>query len=581
MQVRDHDWRRVEPEWPHQLGSERAVRLCRAAQQHATYHVHELVRRGVGAEDDGLQREWPVDFAGWAGNRAVGSGPTTTITYNYSATQNNGQITQVTDQLSGETIAYQYDSLKRLTSASSSPISGRSPAGYTQTYQYDGFGNLTGKVLNGTSTPIGVNAANNRLSSASYDANGNMTSGSGATMVYDEANRIASAALVSGGIEYYGYSADNKRFYKYTASGAEQITFYGARGEKLGVYVYSMGSINPASTNIWFAGRLIIESNEPVVMDRLGTNRTGFVSAGYPFFNLTSERFYPYGDEITSTLGDHEKFATYTRDSYTGFDYADQRYYASTYGRFNTADPSTSSAGPSDPVSWNRYSYTGGDPVNRMDPRGTDWIPVNGGWCSTLNPSGGCYDPGFGDPESGGGRSGCPNFDPNVIMALQQSSMGPTLEAEAAAMGCYGAPIIEAAASDPCPGIAAKIWNTITGNGMPGGKSLLTRVVEQITGSPALFDGHQEQIDNYTNRLRNLRSDWKDNDCNGPNDPPVWAPISGSNETNWRVLQKQQREYQQYLHDLKIGAVAGAAAIAQEIAAFLASLGEGALVPVF
>jgi hypothetical protein len=44
----------------------------------------------------------------------------------------------------------------------------------------------------------------------------------------------------------------------------------------------------------------------------------------------------PFGDEITSTSNDREKFATYTRDSYTGLDYADQRYFASTYGRYNT-----------------------------------------------------------------------------------------------------------------------------------------------------------------------------------------------------------------------------------------------------
>lgn len=58
----------------------------------------------------------------------------------------------------------------------------------------------------------------------------------------------------------------------------------------------------------------------------------------------------PFGDKITSTSNDREKFATYTRDSYTGLDYADQRFYASTYGRFNTPDPyvaaSASWAGP-------------------------------------------------------------------------------------------------------------------------------------------------------------------------------------------------------------------------------------------
>ena len=58
------------------------------------------------------------------------------------------------------------------------------------------------------------------------------------------------------------------------------------------------------------------------------------------------------------------KFGTYNRDGYSGLDYADQRYYASGYGRFNTADPSRISAGPEDPSSWNRFSYVQGDPIN-------------------------------------------------------------------------------------------------------------------------------------------------------------------------------------------------------------------------
>jgi hypothetical protein len=53
-------------------------------------------------------------------------------------------------------------------------------------------------------------------------------------------------------------------------------------------------------------------------------------------------------------------------------DYADQRWYASAYGRFMTADPYRASGGPKSPASWNRYSYTRGDPVNRYDPRGLD-----------------------------------------------------------------------------------------------------------------------------------------------------------------------------------------------------------------
>src|SRR5207245_1580187 len=106
------------------------------------------------------------------------------------------------------------DALKRLTSAASTPTSGSSTAPWTQTFQYDGFGNLTAKVLNGTTTPIPVNGATNRLTNAYYDANGNMTSGAGASLNYDDANRISLAQGVSGGVDYYGYNASNKRVYR-------------------------------------------------------------------------------------------------------------------------------------------------------------------------------------------------------------------------------------------------------------------------------------------------------------------------------------------------------------------------------
>jgi|SRR5579872_3865370 len=67
---------------------------------------------------------------------------------------------------------------------------------------------------------------------------------------------------------------------------------------------------------------------------------------------------------------DQVKFATYTRDSATGNDYADQRYYTSVLGRFMTPDPHSGSATPNNPTSWNRYGYVNGDPANSSDPSG-------------------------------------------------------------------------------------------------------------------------------------------------------------------------------------------------------------------
>ena len=385
----------------------------------------------------------------WSGNIVNGG-----IQYVYSATQNNGQITQAVDTLSGETISYQYDALKRLTSAAST-------AAWTQTYQYDGFGNLTAKVLNGSSTPIPVNAATNQLTNASYDANGNMTSGAGATLTYDEANRISAATETSGGAAYYGYSPDNKRIYMNGGGLAEQWTFYGAKGEKLGVFGINNPALQPRcgsqftfapeGMSVWFAGKLIQDSSaagaQPVAQDRLGTNRAN------------GARFRPYGDEITSTANDREKFATYTRDSYTGFDYADQRFYASTYGRFNTPDPYKASGGPSDPGSWNRYSYVEGDPVNAKDPRGL--YLINGADESDLWGGGGLGD-------------GCSEMDPSHRLLFQLWCWGFVLlpATEAAATGRWRGQFIGSASN-----LCELLWNTIPVRrppiGGPFGRELL------------------------------------------------------------------------------------------------------------
>ena len=105
---------------------------------------------------------------------------TKSIQYSYgttSGTQNTGQITQAVDSISGETISYAYDSLKRLVTATS-VATGTSTALWSQGFTYDGFGNLTGKARAGVANPIpGVDATSNRLTGMGYDSNGNMLSG--------------------------------------------------------------------------------------------------------------------------------------------------------------------------------------------------------------------------------------------------------------------------------------------------------------------------------------------------------------------------------------------------------------------
>jgi RHS repeat-associated protein len=266
------------------------------------------------------------------------------LTYTYSGGANNGQIAKTTNAVNGETITYQYDSLRRLVNASST-------MGRSSGYSYDGFGNLTDMTGAGGAPAFSTGPADwatNRItpSGVSYDGNGNINALPNTTLGYDVANRLVS---VSG------------------SSGSDTIFLYDEAGEKLGGYSLSYVSANNTLSltaqfvNVYFAGRLISKGGSGsgvgggIALDRLGS---------------VGSAYYPFGVEYSATANDTEKYATYTRDSLTGLDYAMNRYYSSIWGRFVSPDPSSPGNGMADPQNWNRYAYVSGDPVNKTDPWG-------------------------------------------------------------------------------------------------------------------------------------------------------------------------------------------------------------------
>jgi RHS repeat-associated protein len=93
--------------------------------------------------------------------------------------------------------------------------------------------------------------------------------------------------------------------------------------------------------------------------------------------------YLPFGEELiagtggrtqsggyTSTDAVRQKFTSKERDIETGLDYFGARYYASTQGRFSSADPLLSSGREEEPQSWNRYSYVLNNPLRLIDPSG-------------------------------------------------------------------------------------------------------------------------------------------------------------------------------------------------------------------
>jgi len=326
---------------------------------------------------------------------------TMNMTYNYSATQNNGRIASSVDGITGENTSYSYDALNRLTNASNSL--------WSEAYTYDGFGNLTSKTGSGGSpnpapTVSLTYNSKNQPANFYYDANGNQNACNSPQCgnSYSVENRMTLEVL--GSYPYpaniYAYDPWGKRVMSgYNPSYGSPLpnynyTFYGITGQKLAM-VTCNGSNYPAyptcaivGQNVYFGKKLIVAGGATVLTDRLGSVRANGQGE--------TPAYYPYGEERTSTVDGREKFGTYFRDA-IGQDYADQRYYGSGTGSFFTAGPGAGSGNASGSLTWNRYSYANGDPVNHWDPSGLDGVcgPF-GYWMGE-----GCYGNGGGSPSSG------------------------------------------------------------------------------------------------------------------------------------------------------------------------------------
>ena len=302
------------------------------------------------------------------------------ITYHYPSTGNNGKIDYQYDNISGEKVSYTYDALNRLSTAANQ--SGFSPL-WGQQFAYDGFGNLTEVSVTQGSAPTLTTSYDYNNHAGGEDSNGNPGSiylpadGSSYAATYDVENRLV--ATGSSTIRY-SYAPGNKRVWRGVGSWnsgtgqwspTDEVTFWSVNGQKLATYqlttTLGVGPPSPSAPqfyatqtacNYYFGGKLIKNVNGWVYSDRLA-------SIG---------KFYPYGIERPSaTSNGTEKFTGYFRDAETGNDYAEQRYLSPGYGRFLTPDRTLRTSRPGDPNSWNKYSYAGGDPINRIDRHGTDY----------------------------------------------------------------------------------------------------------------------------------------------------------------------------------------------------------------
>jgi RHS repeat-associated protein len=357
----------------------------------------------------------------------------TTVKYGYAIAPSGGydaagNVKSVTDSVTG-TWSYTYDPLNRLQTAFSATTNSSSQyGGKYGCWAYDPFGNRTAEYYQSSACPTPETSVpttadkityntNNQVVSVSqaapptnlsgsfqYDPAGDVLNDVTNSYLYDAEGRLCAVKSLTA-MTGYIYGADGTRVAKGTITSwscnlatngfaLESSYVLGLGGEQVSEIT---GSGAWKHTNIFAGGKLIATYNGTGVPgtyfdlnDWLGTKRAEYGASNgclSTFFSL------PYGDGLPPspsgtcpTDATEQHFTGKERDTESGNDYFDARYYASTMGRFMSPDWSAKVspvpyATMGDPQSLNLYSYVRNNPLSRADADGhCDWCQKFANW---------------------------------------------------------------------------------------------------------------------------------------------------------------------------------------------------------
>lgn len=300
-----------------------------------------------------------------------------------------GNLTQRQNGNAGLTENFYYDADYRL---SYSQLNGAT--NLQMVYDTTGMGNIASRsdVAGGatwTYDPVRKHAVTEAGSSSylySYDANGNMTSRSGNNVTWTSYN-YPSGISSTGESVAFQYGPNRQRWQTiYTGSIGTETTYHvGGLLEK---------AINAGVTDY---RHYIFAGNEPVAIysrQSSGTNTLRYVLGDYQGSfasiltstgtSLVNESFTAYGNRRNGstwsgapTSGDETTINGVSRWGYTGetvlgvsmgLNHLNGRVEDAITGRFLSPDPYVPN--PSDPQSFNRYSYVLNNPLTLVDPSG-------------------------------------------------------------------------------------------------------------------------------------------------------------------------------------------------------------------
>jgi RHS repeat-associated protein len=294
---------------------------------------------------------------------------------------------------------YRYDSTYRLKKAT---IDGR-----TRAWNYDAFGNITGRPgNNGLTVDVPVYWTTNRELFLVYDHLGNVTEMADSRPGVPDAPNARlkfQYDLLSSMTHFEGYNigriflydADGERVatldYKAAGGLREHWTLRGIGNQVLrdldrsaGTWTWSRDYIYRGSTLTSTVGPG--EALSDVHVDHLGTTRLVTDVQGIPVLMSSNptvvrdsvRKYWPYGElTFNRALPERMFFTGHERDddgtdsAEADVDYMHARYYMPVGGRFLSMDPGRD-WDRRQPGSWNAYSYVHNNPLNGTDPTGRE-----------------------------------------------------------------------------------------------------------------------------------------------------------------------------------------------------------------
>ena len=268
------------------------------------------------------------------------------------------------------------------------------PQDASQSFTYDLFGNLLtvttereGETLE--TRTIGTSSATNRLTVASYDLSGNVTAWVGREYRYDPFNMLWQTKPTNGNGVSFLYGPGDERLWTIdwtrganSANWLETWTLRDLDGTPLRQFRTEGGNVDPDKWKFHrdyvYRGGALLAAHTPeglrhFHLDHLGSPR---LITGANGTTLAQHLYFPFGEEATNAGQNAEamKFTGHERDNLDAggttadLDYMMARYFSAHLGRFQSIDPV--GVAPNWPQSWNRYSYTLGNPLKYTDPRG-------------------------------------------------------------------------------------------------------------------------------------------------------------------------------------------------------------------